>query len=209
MGSGQGGSVRAVHRGRLPRPRCPLTPGAAASSGGMRGRRLFGLPPSALGPEGEGGVGRGGASGLLAPLPDGRGGAAWRSRPRGPAVGWGVALCPRPPLPRAGPSCRPSLGPLVPRAVATRRWPAGGGCEGYRSAVSGLRGSRFPPALVVSALPPAGGGARSPVKPYGRGGVGRGAQLPPRLSRVRRLGRHLRRRLCGGWGCGGGGLRWR
>ena len=32
--SGQGGSVRVVHRGRLPRPRCPLTPGAAASSGG-------------------------------------------------------------------------------------------------------------------------------------------------------------------------------
>ena len=36
-GSGQGGSVRAVHRGRLPRPRCPLTPGAAASSGGGAG----------------------------------------------------------------------------------------------------------------------------------------------------------------------------
>ena len=64
VGSGQGagaGSVRAVHRGRLPRPRCPLTPGAAASSGGVRGRRLFGLPPSALGPEGEGGGGVGGA----------------------------------------------------------------------------------------------------------------------------------------------------
>ena len=67
--------------------------------------------------------------------------------------------------------------------------------------------SRFPPALVASALPPAGGGARSPVTLYRRGGVGRGAQLPPPLSRVRRLGRHLRRRLCGGWGCGGGGLR--
>ena len=60
VGSGQGGSVRAVHRGRLPRPQCPLTPGAAASSGVVRGCRLFGLPPSALGPEGEGG-GVGGA----------------------------------------------------------------------------------------------------------------------------------------------------
>ena len=31
------------------------------------------------------------------------GGAAWWSRPRGPAIGWGVAPFPRPPLPRAGP----------------------------------------------------------------------------------------------------------
>ena len=128
--SGPGGSVRAVHRGRLPRPRCPLTPGAAASSEGVRGRRLFGLPPSALGPEGEGGGEWGGASSPLAPPPDGRGGAAWRSRPRGPAVGSGVALFPRPPLPRARPSCRPPLGPLVPPAVVARRWPAGGGHEG-------------------------------------------------------------------------------
>ena len=47
--------------GCLPRPWCPLTLGAAASSGGVRGRRLFGLPPSALGPEGEGGGGVAGA----------------------------------------------------------------------------------------------------------------------------------------------------
>ena len=58
------------------------------------------------------------------------GGAAWRSRPRGPAIGWGVAPFPRPPLPRAGPSCRPSLGPLIPPAVVARRWPARGGREG-------------------------------------------------------------------------------
>ena len=45
------------------------------------------------------------------------------------------------------------------------------------------------------------------VVPYRGGGVGRGAQLPPSLSRIRRLGRHLRRPLCGGWGCGGGALR--
>ena len=82
--------------------------------GGLRGRRLFGLPMFALQPEGEGGGEWRGPSGPLAPPPDGRGGAAWRSRPRGPAVGWGVALFPRPPLPRVGLSCRPSLGPLVP-----------------------------------------------------------------------------------------------
>ena len=60
----------------------------------------------------------------------GGGGGAWQSRPRGPALGWGVAPFPRPPLPRAGPSCRPSLGPLIPPAVVARRWPAGGGREG-------------------------------------------------------------------------------
>ena len=57
--------------GRLPRPWCPLTPSAAASLGGVRGRRFFGLPPSALGPEGEGGGGGGGPFGPLAPPPDG------------------------------------------------------------------------------------------------------------------------------------------
>ena len=46
--------------GRLPRPWCPRSPGAAASSGGVWGRRFFGLPPSALGPEWEGGGGSGG-----------------------------------------------------------------------------------------------------------------------------------------------------
>ena len=72
--------------------------------------------------------------------------------------------------------------------------------------VSRLRGSRFPPALIVSTLPPAGGGTLSCLEPYRGGGVGRGAQLPPALSRIRHLGHHLRRRLRGGSGCGGGGL---
>ena len=73
----------------------------------------------------------GGPSGPLATPPDGRGGgAAWQSWPRGPAIGWGVALFPRPPLPRAGSSCRPSLGPLIPPAVVVRRWQAWGGREG-------------------------------------------------------------------------------
>ena len=47
--------------GRLPRPWCPRTPGAVASSGGVWGRRFFGPPPSALGPEWERGAGVGGA----------------------------------------------------------------------------------------------------------------------------------------------------
>ena len=61
--------------GRLPRPWCPRTPDAAASSGGVRGRSFFGLPPSAPGPEWEGGGGEwGGPSAPLVPPPDVRGG---------------------------------------------------------------------------------------------------------------------------------------
>ena len=50
--------------------------------------------------------------------------------------------------------------------------------------------------LAVSVLPPAGGGTLSCVVPYHGGGVGRGARLLPPLPRIRRLGHHLRRRLC-------------
>ena len=39
------------------------------------------------------------------------------------------------------------------------------------------------------------------------GGAWDGGPIPPpQTSRTRRLGLHLRRRLCGGWDCGGGGL---
>ena len=104
----------------------------APQLGGVRGGGMGGPPPrplSGLSGREEGELG--GPSGPLATPPDSRGGgAAWRSRPRGPAIGWEVAPFPRPPLPRAGPLCRTSLGPLVPPAVAARRWPAGGGREG-------------------------------------------------------------------------------
>ena len=57
--------------------------------------------------------------------------------------------------------------------------------------------------LVVSVLPPAGGGTLSCVVPYHGGGVGRGARLLPPLSRICRLGHHLRRSLCAvHGGCG-------
>ena len=116
--------------GRLPRPWCPLTPGAVAFSGecgaavsSVRLRPLLGL-------RGREGGEWGGPSGPLAPPPDSRVGAAWRFGPQGPAIGWEVAPFPQPPLPGFGPSCRPSLGPLVPPAVVARRWPTGGGREG-------------------------------------------------------------------------------
>ena len=121
--------VRAVHRGGLPRPLRPLTPGAAASSGGVRGCRLFRLPLSALRPEGEGGGSGGG------PL------VHWRhpltaegGRPGGPGPGGqpsagGSHSSPAPLFLESDPR-RPSLGPLVPPVVVPRRWPAGGGLEG-------------------------------------------------------------------------------
>ena len=94
---------------------------------------------------GGGGGSGGGSSGSLAMPPVGQkkgggGGAAWLSQPRGPAIGQGGRALPPPPstecriLPQSLPGA-----PHLP-AVAARRWPAGGGREGQRSVVSGLRG---------------------------------------------------------------------
>ena len=96
---------------------------------------------------GGGGGEWGGSFGSLAMPPVGqkRGGgrAAWRSRPRGPAIGQGGRALPPPPstVCRIPTQSLPGA-PHLP-AVAARRWPAGGGREGQRSVVSGLRG-RFP-----------------------------------------------------------------
>ena len=80
--------------GRLPRPWRPRTPGAAASSGAVLGRRFFGLPPSALGPEWQGG---GGASGPLAPPPDSRGGGGMAVPAPGASHRLGGRTLPPPP----------------------------------------------------------------------------------------------------------------
>ena len=102
----------------------PLRGGCGAAVSSVRLRPLLGLS----------GRGRGGVGGALWTPGDASwrpgGGAAWRARPLGQAIGWGVAPFPRPPLPRAEPSCRPLLGPLIPSAVVARRWQAGGGREG-------------------------------------------------------------------------------
>ena len=76
------------------------------------------------------------------------GGAAWQSWPQGPAIGQGVAPFPRSPLPRAGFSRRPSLGPLIPRPLSR-----GAGRPGVAVRVSGqwLAGcgaAGFPPRLL-------------------------------------------------------------
>ena len=91
-------------------------------------------PPPALGPVWEGGGGGGPVVPLRCLLSAGGGGrgAAWQSWPRGPAIGRGVAPFPRPPLPRAGFSRRPSLGPLIPRPLSR-----GAGRPGVAVRVSG------------------------------------------------------------------------
>ena len=136
----------------------------------------------------------------------GGGGPAWQSWPRGPAMGRGVAHFPRPPLPRARFSRRPSLGPLIPRplsrgagrpGVAVRvsgQWLAGCGAAG-----SPLR------SLSPHSLPRQVARPLASCRTVGGAWAG-GPSPPPQLSRSRRLGLHLRCRLCGGWGCGGGGL---
>ena len=128
-------------------PYCSVVRVAPARQCGLAGAGSAAAPPIASPPRLRGGRrtapvapqlggcgGGGSGGGPLVPwrrlLSAGGGGGAWQSRPRGPAIGWGVAPFPRPPLPRAGPSCRPSLGPLIPSAVVARRWPAGGGREG-------------------------------------------------------------------------------
>ena len=134
------------------------------------------------------------------------GGAAWQSWPRGPAFGRGVAPFPRPPLPRAGFSRRPSLGPLIPRPLSR-----GAGRPGVAVRVSGqwLAGcgaAGSPPrSLSPHSLPQEVARPLASCRTVGGAWAG-GSSPPPQLSRTRRLGLHLRRRLCGGWGCGGGGL---
>ena len=139
--------------GRFTRGACrgrgaPLTPGVAASSGGRRGRRLFGLPPSALGPEEEGG---GSGGGPLVP---------WRrpltaqgGRPSGPGPGGqpsagGSHSSPAPlyvePDPRAGPRWGPLSPPLSPRGAG--RPGAAVRVSGQRLAGCGAVGS--PPRLL-------------------------------------------------------------
>ena len=165
-------------------------------------------PPPALGSVWEGGGG-GGPFGPLAMPPVGRGGgagAAWQPWPRGPAIGQGVAPFSRPPPSRAGFSRRPSPGPLIPRPLSR-----GAGRPGVAVRVSGQwlagRGAAgsSPRSLSPHSLPREVARPLTSCRNVGGAWVG-GPSPPPQLSLIRRLGLHLRRRLCGGWGCGGGGL---
>ena len=96
----------------------------------------------------------------------------------------------------------PRRGPLLPGRC--RAAPAGRGwlmVSGQWLAGCGAAGSS-PRLAPPHSLPRVAAHPRTSCRTVGGAWV-RGP-IPP--SRARRLGLHLRRRLCGGWGCGGGGL---
>ena len=158
------GSREACGWGRPPGPggaegrACGSPAGVGAGGGGGGGGRHPARSRACVGGGGSGG-GPSVPWRCLLSAKGGGGGAAWRSRPRGPAIGQGGRALPPPPSTESRILPQSLSGAPHPPAIAARRWPAGGGRGGQRSVVSGLRGSRFPPALAVSALPPAGGGA--------------------------------------------------
>ena len=168
---------------RLPRPWCTRTPGAAAFFGGVPGRRFFGLPPSALQPEWEGGVGEWvGPSGPLAPPPDGQGGGGHgRPGPGGQPSAGRSHPSPTPlylePDPRAGPRWGPSSPPPSWRGAG--RLGASVMVSGQRLAGCGAAGSP-PRSLSLPSLPRVVARAPSSRRTVGGAWVG-GPSSPPHL----------------------------
>ena len=164
----------------LPQPWCPRTPGAAASSGGMRGRRFFGLPLSALGPEREGGGGSGGALWSPGAAPrEPRGGRHGGPGPGGQPSAGGSHPSPTPaylePVPHAGPRWGPSSPPLSLRGA--RRPGAAVRVSGQRLAGCGAVGSP-PRSLSPPSLPREVARAPSSRRTVGGAWVG-GPSSPP------------------------------
>ena len=182
----------------------PAGVGAGGGGGGWGGR-----PPARSRACVGGGGEWGGPFGSLATPPDGQGGGGGRHGSPGPGgqpSAGGSRPSPAPlylvPDPRAG----PRWGPSSPRPLSR-----GAGRPGVAVRVSGqwLAGcgaAGSPPrSLSPRSLPREVARSLASCRTVGGAWVG-GPSPPPQLSRIRRLGHHLRRRLCGGWGCGGGGL---
>ena len=137
--------------------------------GGVRGRRLFGLPPSPLGPEGEGGGSGGGPVVPWRPPLTAEGGRPGGPGPGGQPSAGGSHSSPAPLYlesdPRAGPRWGPSSPP--PSSRGAGRQGAAVRVSGQRLAGCGAVGSP-PRSLSLPSLPRDRGG-----------GVGWGAGLPP------------------------------
>ena len=150
---------------------------------------LAGLRPSAgrWGGGGEGGEGGGEGDspqsppGPLASPPGGRGGAAWWFRSRGAGCGRGGRTLPPPP---SALGCQTLVQAFARAPYSPHRGggaaSAGEGSSGQRSAVSALRGSGPPPALVAPAPSPTGGGARPSAASDSGGSGGRAPGRGPR-----------------------------
>ena len=198
----EGGAPPGPWGGGGPRLWLPCCGGCGGGGGGA-------APPPALGSVRGGGGRLGGA--LWSPddasrRPGGRGGGGMAVLVPGASHRpGGRALLP-PPLSRAGCSRRPSPGPLIPRPLSR-----GAGRPGVAVRVSGqwLAGcgaaGSSPRSLSPHSLPREVARPRTSCHTVGGAWVG-GPNPPPQPSCTRRLGFHLRRRSCGGWGCGGGGL---
>ena len=197
----EGGAPPRPWGGGGPRLWLPCCGGCGGGGGGA-------APPPALGSV-RGGGGLGGAlwpPGDSSRRPGGRGGGGMAVLVPGASHRpGGRALLP-PPLSRAGCSRRPSPGPLIPRPLSR-----GAGRPGVAVRVSGQWlagcGAAGSPkrSLPPHSLPREVARPRTSCHTVVGAWVG-GPIPPPQPSRTRRLGLHLRRRLCGGWGCGGGGL---
>ena len=156
---------------------------------------------------GGGGGEWGGAFGPLVMPPVGRGGGGGMAvLAPGASHRLGGRALPPPPSTESRILAQALAGALIPRPLSR-----GAGRPGVAVRVSGqwLAGcgaAGSPPrSLSPHSLPREVARPLASCRTVGGAWAG-GPSPPPQLSRTRRLGLHLRRRLCGGWGCGGGGL---